>query len=67
MVSHTPVGLAAVFQQVGRVRPVVAHVLKWHVVAGDARAIWFGANVPVPVVANWDEGETLVVGVGVGR
>ncbi len=66
MVSHTPVGLAAVFQQVGRVRPVVAHVLKWYIVARNARAIWFGANVPVPVVAYWDEGEALGVGGGVG-
>ncbi len=66
MVSHTPVGLATVFQQVGRVRPVVAHVLKWHVVAGDARTIWFGANVSVPVIAHRDERETLIVGGGVG-
>ncbi len=66
MVSHTPVGLATVLQQVGRVRPVVANVLYRDVVAGDAPAIWFRTDVSVPVVAHWDEGKTLVVGVGVG-
>jgi hypothetical protein len=54
------VGLAAVLQQVCRVRPVVANVLKGDVVAGDARAVWLGADVSVPVVANWDKGEASV-------
>jgi hypothetical protein len=66
VVGHTPVRLAAEFQQVGRVRPVVAHVLQWDVVAGEARTVWFGTDVPVPIVADRNEGKAFVVGVVAG-